>query len=454
MFTIRPFQKKAVRKINHFKGRALLADEMGLGKTIEALQWLKENPKIRPAIVVGPASAKWVWEMEASLKFGMRSEILSGQTPPKKGTKLLGKHPILILNYEILQYWTKYLKKLKPQVLLLDECHFVKNSRAARTKAVKKLAKNIPHIIGISGTPLTNRPDELWNIVSLVRPDVFESHFTYRWRYCKPVLKPWGWEYKGAANLKELHRKLNSCMMIRRLKKDVLSELPAKTRQVISMQIELDEYNEARDNFITWLTKQSAAKARSARNAERLVQIGCLKRLAAEAKMDGVLNWVDSFLEESSGKIVLFCTHKKIIKQINERYKKISVVFDGSTPKHKRKLVVKKFQTDKKTRIFIGNIKAAGVVITLTAASTLAFVELDWVPGHHTQAEDRIHRIGQTNAAMIYYLVAKGTIEEKLCQILQAKQEVVSATLDGKKYKNKLDIFNELQNELLKGKSK
>jgi len=451
MFTIRPFQKKAVRKINHFKGRALLADEMGLGKTIEALQWLKENPKIRPAIVVGPASAKWVWEMEASLKFGMRSEILSGQTPPKKGTKLLGKHPILILNYEILQYWTKYLKKLKPQVLLLDECHYIKNNSAARTKAVKRLLKKIPHIIGISGTPLTNRPAELWNIISLIRPDIFDSRFTFHWRHCKPEYIAGKWVYKGAANLKELHRKLNKYMMIRRLKKDVLPELPAKTRQVIPLQVNLDEYNEAKNNFIGWLNKQSAAKVQSARKAKILVQMGYLKRLAAEAKMDGVLNWVDNFLEESSGKIVLFCTHKKIIQQINERYKKISVVFDGGTPKHKRKLVVKKFQTDKKTRIFIGNIKAAGVVITLTAASTLAFVELDWVPGHHTQAEDRIHRIGQTNAAMIYYFVAKGTIEEKLCQILQIKQENVSATLDGKKYKNKLDIFNELQNELLKG---
>lgn len=449
------YQEKGVRKIQHFKGRALLADEMGLGKTLEALTWLEQNPDLRPAIVVCPASLKWVWETEASLHLGMRSEILNGQKPPKKG--FIDKHALIIINYEILQYWLRYLRRLNPKVLLLDEVHYIKTKGTRkhpikRTNAVMRLAKRIPHIIGIGGTPFVNgRPYELWPILHLLRPDHFESLFVYKWRYCNPVRKPWGWEYKGANNLRELHRKLNSLMMIRRLKKDVLSELPAKIRQIIPMDIEnRNEYEDALNNFITWITKKSTIKAERAKRAERLVQMGYLKRLAAELKMKFVLQWIDDFLEESNGKLVLGAIHKNIIKQIHSKYRHISVVVDGSITGKKRKLAIKIFQRNKSIRLFIGSIQAAGVGITLTAASTVAFLEIPWTPAEVIQFEDRIHRIGQKKAAMIYYLIAKGTIEEKLCELLQKKQAILSATLDGKKQINRLEIFDELQRELLK----
>ena len=137
--------------------------------------------------------------------------------------------------------------------------------------------------------------------------------------------------------------------------------------------------------------------------------------------------------------------------RFHKKYKHTSVVVDGSVSGKKRKIAVQIFQKNKSIRLFIGNIKAAGVGITLTAANTLAFVEMDWTPGDHTQAEDRIHRIGQKKAAMIYYLIAKNTIEESLCELIQKKAAILSATLDGKKRINRLDIFNELQKALLKG---
>jgi SNF2 family DNA or RNA helicase len=446
------FQEKAVRKISHFDGRALLADEMGLGKTLEALQWLAENPELRPAVVVCPANIKWVWETQAVEHVSLRADILQGKSPPRK--RLTNSHPILILNYEILQYWFKYIRRLQPKVLLLDECHYIKNLRAIRTRKARKLSKRVPHIIGISGTPLTNRPWELFPILNILRPDKFPSPILFAFRYCKPRLGRRGtWEYKGATNLKELHNRLNRLCMIRRLKKDVIKELPDKIRQVIPLPIEKKkDYQEAADNFLRWLRKISKAKAHRAKKAQQLVQLGYLKRLAAELKMKAVLEWVDSFLEESSGKLVLYCCHKKIIKILRERYKNICVVIEGGTPTKKRKLIVKSFQTKKKKRLFIGNIRAAGVGITLTAASTLAFVELDWVPGNHTQAEDRIHRIGQKNAAVIYYLIARGTIEEDLCRIIQKKQINISKILDGKKKTaDKLEVFNMLEKKL-KGK--
>jgi len=441
------YQLDAVRKIEYFHGRALLADEMGLGKTIEALLWIKKHPKARPVVVVCPASLKWMWESFVHKVLKIRCEILHGTTPPK--TRPIGTHSFLIINYEVLQYWVNYLKRLKPKIMIVEECHYIKNFKARRTKAVGVLAKKIPYIIAISGTPLTNRPAELWNVLHLLRPDKFHSKLPFVIRYCNRKWTPWGWDISGASHLKELHRKLKQTMMIRRLKKDVLKELPDKIRHTIPLEIDRKEYDEAANDFIRWLTKKSISKAKRAMKAKQLVRMGYLKRLAAKLKMEYVLSWIDDFLEESDDKLVLFCTHKKIIKILHDKYQQSSVVVDGTITGIDRKRAIHTFQKDKRIRIFIGNIKVAGIGITLTAASSLAFVEMDWVPGHHTQAEDRIHRMGQKNTVNIYYLIAKDTIEENLCKLIQKKQKILASTLDGKRRrKNELNIFDELEKEL------
>jgi len=440
------YQQEAVRKIEGFHGRALLADEMGLGKTVEALLWIKKHPKAKPIIVVCPASLKWMWESFVHKILKIRCEVLHGTVPPKAG--LIGKHPFLIINYEVLQYWVPHLKRLKPKILLIEECNNIKNYRAKRTIAIRNLAKKIPYVIAISGTPLTNRPAELWNILHILRPDKFRDKLPFVIRYCNRKWTPWGWDISGASHLKELHKKLNRTMMIRRLKKDVLKELPSKTRHTIPLEIERKEYDEVVNNFIRWLAKKSIPKAKRAAKAKQLVKMGYLKRLAAELKMEAVLSWIDDFLEESNDKLVLFCIHKKIIKILHNKYKKSSVVVDGTVTRIDRKRAVRSFQKDKQIRIFIGNIKVAGVGITLTAAGSLAFVEMDWVPGNHTQAEDRIHRIGQRNAVNIYYLIAKDTIEEPLCKIIQRKQRTISSVLDGNENINSLNIFEELLKKL------
>ena len=426
---------------------------MGLGKTLMALKWLEENSNIRPAIVVCPASLKWVWQYEALHHLNMRSKVLEGTTPSK--IQITKKCQLIILNYEILQYWFDHIIALNPQALLVDECHYIKNLRAKRTKIVRQLGKIIPHVVAISGTPLTNRPSELWPTLNLIRPDIFKSLWSYRWRYCKPVRRPWGWEYKGAENLSELHRNLRRLMMIRRLKKDVLPELPEKTRHVIPLKIDnYDEYEEAQNNFILWLNKQSAAKANRAKKAEKLVQLGYLKRLAAELKIELVLEWIENFLIENEGKLVIYCIHKKIIRAIYGAYKKHAVVVDGSIIGKKRLQAIRKFHTHKNCRLFIGNIQAAGVGFSLSKTSTMAFVEIDWTPGAMIQAEDRIDGLGRgikTKSSTYYYLVAKDTIEENLCELIQKKQAILSATLDGKKRKDDLNIYNELMKTLLKG---
>jgi len=438
-----PFQLKGAKQIRRCKGRTLLADEMGLGKTIQCLYWLMKCPKKRPVVIVSPATLKWVWATQALQHMNLRTVVLESRTPPKKG--ILNKCEILIINYEILQYWMDYIQKIKPSVFIIDESHYIKSRSAKRTKAVKQLAKTTKHVIALSGTPLVNRPSELFTTLNLIWPKEFPSFWTFAFRYCKASKRPWGWEFKGAAHLDELHNKLKSLGMIRRLKKDVLKELPEKTRQIIPLTISnKKEYNTAKNEFIKWLSKKSTAKAKRAMKAEAVVKMGYLKRLAAELKMKAVFEWVDNFLEETDEKLILYGFHKSILKQLHDRYKKISVVIDGSTPSKKRELAITSFHNNKKIKIFIGQMIAAGTGITLTAASQLAFVEIDFVPGIMLQAEDRPHRIGQKNAVVISYLIAKDTIEEPLCELLQSKQEVISQVLDGTISDYDLEIYDKL----------
>lgn len=445
------FQLEDARQMAKMGGRVLLSSEMGTGKSLTALLYAKNHPDLRPLLIVCPASLKWNWAHEVSMGLGERYEILEGRKARKQG---LLKHRILIINYDILKDWLPYLLELNIKLLIEDEAHFCASPKTQRTKAVRVLAKNIPHVLALSGTPLVNRPSELWPTLNILRPDLFPSFFTYAQRFCAPRRVPWGigWDFKGASNIPELNEQLK-CLMIRRRKEDVLKQLP-KMRQIV-LPIEITnrkEYDHAFKDFLGWLRGRAPGKVSRAERAERLVKVGYLKRLTAELKMPAVLEWVDNFLQSDDGKIVLFSIHKKTIATIQEHYSKISVVVDGSVTGHKRQLAVEKFQNNPKTRVFDGNMQAAGVGLTLTAASTVALLEFPWSPGLVSQAIARIDRIGQTSPTLAYFLVARDTIEEKLLEILQSKQRTVSDVLDGKGKGDTLDVFDQLCEKLLLGK--
>jgi SWI/SNF-related matrix-associated actin-dependent regulator 1 of chromatin subfamily A len=448
----KPFQKKGVRKIDHFDGIALLADEMRLGKTLQTLLWCSAYPKRRPIVVVCPANVKYVWQHQAWEHIKMRATVLEGTTVKKRVVRtLLGLESMIILNYEILEAWMSTLLKINPQILLVDECHYIKSRSTKRRKNIKKLAKRIPHVICISGTPLTNRPAELWTTLNILRPKEFRSFITFAYRYCKPTYRPWGWQYKGAENLKELHRKLNRLVMIRRLRKDVLPEYKEPIREIVPLPIiRRKEYREAENDFIKWLNKKSRSKANRAKKAKRLVQMSYLARLSAELKMDAVEQWLDDFLESTDEKIILCCIHRAIAIRLHDKYKKICEMIIGGVSSKKKEIAKRSFMNNKKKRIFIGNIVAAGVGIDLSKASTVAFVELDWVPGNHSQFEDRAVHINKTIAVNVIYLVARGTIEEDRCNILQKKQKIVSSTLDGTANANSLNLYDKLEKMLKK----
>lgn len=428
-----PFQREDIMWLEAKGGNGIIGSEMGLGKTIQALGWLKLHPELRPAVIVVPASLKLNWEREAKkwLGKGVKVAMPSGR---KANRKAVWDKDLIVINYDILANWLNAILQQSPAVMIVDESHYVKSIKAQRTKAVKELGKLVKHKIFLTGTPIVNRPAEFFTVLNMLEPVEFNSWMRFTKRYCGAFNNGFGWDVSGATNTAELHEKLQGKIMIRRKKEDVLTDLPAKQRYAVPMEIgNRKEYSKASANLLGWLEEKfGRGKANSAAQAEALAQFNYLKQLAAEGKRESAVQWLKDSLD-SNGKLVVFAIHHTMIDYLAEELRHYNpVVVDGRTSQEARQKAVDTFQQDDTCKVFIGNIRAAGVGLTLTAASNVVFVELGWTPGEHQQAEDRIHRIGQERQCTAWYLVAGDSIEETIAEILDSKRQVLDAVLDGK----------------------
>lgn len=455
---LHPYQEECLREVEAFQGRALLGLDMGLGKSAISLHYLHRHPEIKQALVVCPASLKYNWRHEASLHVGLPAEILSSQQPPKR-QGLAFRSRLLIINYNILAWWYEWLLAYEPQLIIWDEGHYLKNRQAKWTRTARRLSRVSDKLLVLSGTPLINRPAELWPVLNMLRPDVYPNFQLFAKEHCAPRLMPWGaWRYDGAVRLPELHQGMLKTLLVRRRKVDVLKDLPPKSRQVINLELEdRSEYQLAVRDFTGWLYKQSPALARKAKRAEQVTRLGYLKRLAAQLKLKQVLAWLDDVLLETDEKILVFAVHKKVIRSLVNHYHGQCVQVDGSITGKRREQAFDQFRSDPKVRLLVGNIQAAGVGWNAKGVSTVVFVELPWTPGEVVQAEDRCYGLGRGKEGQrtdVYFLVAEDTIEEDLCKLLQKKQKIMDTVLDGKRAGVSLDIFDLLAQTLLKGLGK
>jgi SWI/SNF-related matrix-associated actin-dependent regulator 1 of chromatin subfamily A len=456
------YQLECLEEIEQFNGRSLVSLAPGLGKTAIALWFLTRSLDHRlPAIVVCPASVKWQWKREARRVLGQRARIhvIEGQRADKR----IPQADLVIVNYDILMDrrregyipmdWVLKLQLLKPKTVILDEVQATGN-RTQKTAASRSLCYHVPYVLGLSGTPLLNRPWELFNSLNIIRPDVFRNRFEFGHRYCDPKQTPWGWQYKGASRLDELHKILTENLMVRRRKEDVLPDLPAKVRRVITLPLrDEEEYQQASTDFLRWLAEKKPTRVVKAIKAQALVKVGYLLQLAARLKIRYAVEWINQFLEDTDEKLVIYAIHKQAIKALARTCKAKSVIIDGSVTGKKRLELVERFRKDQSIRLMIGNIRAAGTGIDgLQVASNVVFFELPWQPGAVLQAEDRIYRIGTTKEAWIWFMVAKDTIEVKLCKLLQQKQEILSSVLDGGEMVGDFDVFNKLIRQLAREK--
>jgi SWI/SNF-related matrix-associated actin-dependent regulator 1 of chromatin subfamily A len=468
---LREFQKIGVRAIEEFGGRAVLADKPGLGKTVQSLAWLKaKNSHARPALIVVPAVVKrnWFEHCKRWLNKGERVYVASGASRKSLhnfsreiGLRTAQIPNVLIINYDILAEWKGYIQeKFRPKTVIFDEAHYVKNSKAKRTRAARSIAKRCQYVIPLTGTPIENRPSEFFNILNMTRPELFPSFFNYALRYCDAKRGPWGWDFSGASNLDELHLLLKTSVMIRRNKEDVLPDLPAKQSARVAFEADpsaMAEYNKANADFLDWITNNFSGeelekKIIGALRAEALTQMNTLRQLAFDCKKDSAIKWIRDFLE-SGEKLVVFCIHKRVVDTLLAEFKDIAVKIDGRTPQDERHGLAQKFQTDPNTRLFIGTPRAAGVGIDLFAANNVAFVEFPWTPGELEQAEDRTHRIGQKNSVTTWHLMAEGTIDESIISTISGKKKVIDRLLDAKTSEaasgdTLLEVINQLYNRI------
>lgn len=449
---LRPFQRAGVAYALATR-RCMIADEMGLGKTAQGLAFMEglaqRGERAFPAVVVCPASLKLNWEREAGMWLPNRTTAVINGT----NADIPDGVDIYIVNYDLFgrgalrrrndegKIVTVYpmveeFKYLRPRTIILDESHYVKNPDAHRTKACKELCHGVPNRVLLTGTPVLNRPFELIAQVQILGllHEVFGGRRAFIDRYCEAEVTRFGMSYNGAKNLDELNRKMRSAFFIRRKKEEVLTELPPKVRSYVPMSLANErEYRRAERDLIKWIMETDGVDAaRRAKAAEHLVRIEKLKQLAAAGKLAAATAWIRDFLDTGE-KLVVFATHKVIISHLKDALRDDygAVVIDGSTSQRNRTAAVDRFQKDASTRVLVGNLQAAGVGLTLTAASNVAFLELGWTPAEHDQAEDRVHRIGQEDSVTAWYLLAARTIDADIVDLLDEKRKVVTAATDG-----------------------
>ena len=444
---LKPFQRKASNEIDWLGGRALVALDMGLGKTLLSLYKALILWEATPVIVVCPANVKYHWAAEARRVKRVELIVLEG----RRGGCLPRSADVVIVNYDVLKGWVPHLRALRPRCIVIDECHYIANPQAKRTKAIRELCKGIHHVLALSGTPLINRPIELYPTLNILNPRTFPSKLRFAHRYCNPHLTPWGWDYQGASNTEELHELLFNHVMVRYRKRDVLDQLPPKSCETVELTLsDPKEYQLANKDFLAWLAAQDTQAARRASRAEQVTKTGYLLRLSAMLKLQAVTDWVKSFLVDSDEKLVLFYTHRRVAQRLEEEFHGMSLRIDGSVTGKDRHQAVDRFIHDSQIRLLLGNIQAAGIGIDglQWVCSSAAFVELPWQPGALRQAEDRLWRMGASTKVDIYYLVAYNTVEGKLCRILRDKQSTVSSILDGDKSVDDLSVFDQLIKEM------
>lgn len=416
---------------------------MGLGKTIQAIAIAYFYKEEWPLLIVVPSSLrypwieeleKWIPELEPEEINVVMNKTDIGRIPGSRVT-VLG-YGLLTTDAETL---LDALNTQNFRVVIVDESHYMKSRTAARSKILLPMVQKARRAILLTGTPALGRPEELFMQIEALFPQKFGTWIEYAKRYCNAHVRYFGkrrqWDCRGASNLSELHQLLND-IMIRRLKSEVLSQLPPKVRQRIPFDLPPAAVKELNASFEEW---QKLMRAPNSGAMETVM--GLITRMfkqTAIAKAGAVKDYIKMLLQNDSLKFLVFAHHLSMLQACTEAViesKSRYIRIDGSVPSSERIHLVNQFQKDPDTRVAILSIQAAGQGLTFTAASHVVFAELYWDPGHIKQAEDRAHRIGQCSSVNIHYLIANGTLDSLMWAMLNRKAQVTGSTLNGRKEK-------------------
>ena len=433
MNSLYPFQQAGVEFLKRTP-KALLADEMGLGKTVQVAVVLRELKPSR-VLVICPASVMSCWERELSAWCPeVRVLALRGSVKDRAAvlkSSLAGSELIVVvINYDVVRKMVTELSGVSWKVLVVDESHRVKNRKAKVTRAVSLLARQVPRTILLTGTPILNRPDDLWAQLNILYPDRYRSYWRFVETYCRVRYNGFGWEVRGPRDPEGLWKEI-SPFTLRREKSQVLSDLPPKVTQQIWVDLEgeqLELYQQMRSELIARLELGEVAAFSAVVQLLRLRQI-CVEpsvMFSDPAPLSGAkAQALEDVLEGGVQKVVVFSQWSRVVRSVSKFLEKkgIShVCLTGETPQRERARIIEEFQTSP-IGAFVSTIGAGGVGITLTAADTVVFLDKDWTPALNQQAVDRLHRIGQRSTVWVYEILARDTVEEYVERLLAQKCE-------------------------------
>ncbi len=418
-------QKTAIEKLVGSK-RFILADDMGLGKTTSTIIAALETD-IKKILIICPASLKINWEREIR-NYTDRSVFIC------EGKNFSTEHEFVITNYDIVKnFYDLKDKENSPitkgnfDLVIIDEAHYISNPQAQRTKLINSFVKDVDYLWLLTGTPMTSRPINYYNLLNLIESPVAQNWMAYVIRYCQGYQFKAGhrkvWNVNGASNLEEL-RDRTSRQVLRRLKEDVL-DLPEKIITPIYLRLKSKHYEELVGEYYEWFNKNPNESKSLTVQFNKLMKV---RQVVAEEKISDTIEIAENILEQGK-KVIIFTNFTETLHKIHSHFGKKAVYLDGTCSKVQRQYSVDQFQDNDKIKVFVGNLQAAGVGITLTAGEAVIFNDLSFVPAHHQQAEDRAYRYGQKNCVSVYYPIFENTIEGIIYDMLINKKNVIDTVM-------------------------
>jgi SWI/SNF-related matrix-associated actin-dependent regulator 1 of chromatin subfamily A len=432
-------QKEAIEKLVGSK-RFILADDMGLGKTTSTIIAALETGA-KKILIVCPASLKINWEREIA-NYSDRSVFIA------EGKKYSTEADFVILNYDILKNFhdpkdkeNSLLIQSNFELVILDEAHMISNAQAQRTKIINNFVKDIKRVWLLTGTPMTSRPMNYYNLLNIIESPVAQNWMAYAIRYCQGYQFTAGkrkvWNVTGASNLEEL-RDRTSKQILRRLKEEVL-DLPDKIITPVYLRTSSKDYKDLMGEYYEWLENKKEESSSLTIQFSKLMKV---RKVIANEKVKQTIEFAENIIEQGK-KVIIFTNFTDTLQLIHNHFGKESVYLDGSCNKVQRQYAVDQFQDNEKIKVFVGNLKAAGVGLTLTSAEVVIMNDLSFVPAEHAQAEDRAYRYGQKNNVLVYYPIFENTIEGVIYDILNTKKKIIG-TVMGDQVSDSVDVVEEI----------
>jgi SWI/SNF-related matrix-associated actin-dependent regulator 1 of chromatin subfamily A len=416
-------QKEAIQKLCENK-KMILADDMGLGKTTSTIIAALETGA-KKIMIICPASLKINWQREIENYTDRTTSIIEG--------KKWEDADFVIINYDIIKNFHDEKNKKESVILnsqfdlvVIDEAHYIQNKQAQRTKLINDFASMTNRLWLLTGTPITSRPINYYNLLNLIDSPVAVNWMAYVKRYCNGFQFRAGkrkvWNVSGASNLEEL-RDRTKPQVLRRLKENVL-DLPDKIVTPVYLRLRSRQYEELMGDYYDWYDKSGDAGSLTLQFT-KLTQV---RQCIAQEKVSSTIEICENIIEQDK-KVIVFTNFTKTLEMILEHFGKKAVRLDGSMNQRERQESVDKFQNDETVKVFVGNIKAAGTGITLTSGEAVVMNDLSFLPSDHSQAEDRAYRYGQKNNVLVYYPIFDNTIEGIIYDILRKKKDIFETVM-------------------------